>query len=685
MLSLLLANNPCAAVEINESGIFSTLQLANLARGSLHVPRHLTHALVEIGCSDFDTLALGVLPRDPFAFSLSFEPMIDKYASILAQASREYEGRDRSVSLGQLGSGRGVVLPIAVSPRGGTFDFHVAQQAGCSSLLEHNRNSTWGHNCDAELETRRVESITLAQALALLPAHLPIRMLKIDAQGVDFQLIRAAPSELVRTRVQRIELEVRSSSCPPLYRGQDDCDAVAAAMAERGFALAEQQRCPNPRRVDASSFNERVTGGCERQLLFVNRRLVPPRDPIPRSFWTVPGHHAHRPPHVAQQYRARPPEVPLGRPRSTRPRSMLVLIRGESFRYDASGVGRGARTSEIDSETRCSEAALVAQRRAAASQMQLLAILDGPLLQLNVSLHTYRMPQCTEVLLAMYGAPHSPPRLTLHKRSGGSQERLWASMWATEVLSLSAPRYDCLLAFRFDTAFWSPSKLGLVLRHAAVEGSPRAYARSLYVSSPWVPDAIYTPEQLRDRPVAGVAMNDFYVLCEAYARHAAAVASGPSASALFINDHVHFVPLLDPPLAHALASFPHHQSSDCLEARAGVSLRYLSPEAAHSNPAACRNAIYYSTGRTRHDQPCQPAPMAHFQRACRQFELRPDTGRLAWNPAMPPKPVALALEELTRPPPRLDVCGLPRAVRRGRPEWMRKLPEPPAESQVRVA
>ena len=45
--------------------------------------------------------------------------------------------------LGQ-SSGRGVVLPIAVSPHGGVHEFQVARQAGCSSLLKRNLNSEWG-------------------------------------------------------------------------------------------------------------------------------------------------------------------------------------------------------------------------------------------------------------------------------------------------------------------------------------------------------------------------------------------------------------------------------------------------------------------------------------------------------------------------------------------------------------
>ena len=39
-------------------------------------------------------------------------------------------------------------------------------------------------------------SITLEAALALVPAHLPIALVKIDAQGVDYKLIHATPPRL---------------------------------------------------------------------------------------------------------------------------------------------------------------------------------------------------------------------------------------------------------------------------------------------------------------------------------------------------------------------------------------------------------------------------------------------------------------------------------------------------------
>ena len=56
--------------------------------------------------------------------------------------------------------------------------------------MARNPAARWGSICDGMLERRQVESMTLAQALGLLPAHLKVRWLKIDAQGVDYSLIK---------------------------------------------------------------------------------------------------------------------------------------------------------------------------------------------------------------------------------------------------------------------------------------------------------------------------------------------------------------------------------------------------------------------------------------------------------------------------------------------------------------
>lgn len=202
-----------------------------------------------------------VLGRDPGAFLLAFEPLLDKYAVLLARGTTRYHGTkaDRAVPIGHHHQ-RGVVLPLAVSATGGVHNFSVQAIAGCSSLSQVNRHAGWGSWCQRQLEMRLVPSITLAAALHLT-GDLPVRELKIDAQGVDFELVRGTKPALLRRRVARIELEVRASDCNPLYNGQAGCDDVVDYMRQIGYA--NTSRCPSK-----YWFNKWEYVQCERRLVF---------------------------------------------------------------------------------------------------------------------------------------------------------------------------------------------------------------------------------------------------------------------------------------------------------------------------------------------------------------------------------------------------------------------------------
>jgi len=234
-------NNELGA-QASSSSLTASVQLAALdGNGSLVAPSSVRFAWVEIGCSDRDTLD-EQLDKHAGAFLVSFEPQLDKYAVLLARGTTRAHGKrkDHSVRLGRHHE-RGVVLPIAVSPRGGAVPFRVQHVAGCSSIAKLNRRAFWAPWCTTPLETRTVPSITLSSALSLVPARLPIKLLKIDAQGVDFALIESAQAEALQ-RVQRVVLEVRANHCPPLYVGQPACEHVVAQMAVIGFA--NETACP---------------------------------------------------------------------------------------------------------------------------------------------------------------------------------------------------------------------------------------------------------------------------------------------------------------------------------------------------------------------------------------------------------------------------------------------------------
>ncbi len=169
--------------------LLATTHIAMLSPGgSLRMPPRTEYALVEIGCSDWDTLDETELDRHRGrGFLVSFEPLLDKYAVLLARGTKRYHGTQHDMAVPLAHHHRsGVVLPLAVSPRGGPVNITVHKRAGCSSLLRTNRTavSTWGRLCRHVLENRRVESVSLVQAFGLAgPPSMPIRHLKIDAQG----------------------------------------------------------------------------------------------------------------------------------------------------------------------------------------------------------------------------------------------------------------------------------------------------------------------------------------------------------------------------------------------------------------------------------------------------------------------------------------------------------------------
>ena len=117
------------------------------------------------------------------------------------------------------------------------------------------------------METRVVDVITLEQALALAGPALPIRYLKIDAQGLDFKIIKRAPAAaLKRVETVRIEVLSQNEACMPLYEGQERCQVVAEYMQQLGFSsmlCLGDGRCEHFRCL---RYNSSL--GCEMNVIF---------------------------------------------------------------------------------------------------------------------------------------------------------------------------------------------------------------------------------------------------------------------------------------------------------------------------------------------------------------------------------------------------------------------------------
>ena len=236
-------------VHVTEDAVHVTTQVVTLHNGHLRAPPNTTHLLVEIGASDLDTLDEQVLPRDAGAFLVTFEPMLDKYSTLLSRGDARFHGAksqmyysggsNRATPLGYFHP-RAVVLPLAVSANGGgAVTMHIRAIAGCSSLLDTNAAAIANPACKSLLERRIVDSISMEAALRLLPPGLPIRLLKLDAQGLDAELVRAIPHEHL-PRVEQISFEAIRRQCEPMYVGQTPCEDIAASAASLGFNVSSE-------------------------------------------------------------------------------------------------------------------------------------------------------------------------------------------------------------------------------------------------------------------------------------------------------------------------------------------------------------------------------------------------------------------------------------------------------------
>lgn len=223
------------------------LHVANLDNntGAIVTPPGTKRIFMEIGCSDVNTLDDDVLDLDPEAFLLSFEPMLDKWAVLAARGTSRYHGerKDLAVPLGHHHR-RGHVLPLAVSTSRGATTMHISRIAGCSSLRASRRGGEKDSECRRQSERRVVPAITLGDALALAPAELPVRLLKLDAQGLDLAILRVTPPSAL-ARVQQLTFEVHKDSCAleqALYE-RETCAETLLAMKALGFRMAGFLAC----------------------------------------------------------------------------------------------------------------------------------------------------------------------------------------------------------------------------------------------------------------------------------------------------------------------------------------------------------------------------------------------------------------------------------------------------------
>lgn len=219
----------------------STLHIANAmtAEGQLVPDKWKDRIIIELGANHINTIAQSLFKQKSFTgkyFVLSFEPVLDKYAANLGDAS--LPGR---LTPAGYHNQRGIILPFAVGPDEGTAEFNVPSGgAGCASLLNLNpqnkgkRHLNWA--CEQVADVRRTQVISLRTVLGFLPSGSEVPFLKVDVQRVDLRAVLSAGDRI--KALQRVQMEVTSG---PGERGQGSCYEALRKMAQVGFRLATAQ------------------------------------------------------------------------------------------------------------------------------------------------------------------------------------------------------------------------------------------------------------------------------------------------------------------------------------------------------------------------------------------------------------------------------------------------------------
>ena len=253
--------------------LFARVQLAELVGGRIsrlhdggEPPKQV---IIEIGCSDFETMDerfSANRANEAAMLLLSFEPLVDKWATLLARGRKRFSLLD-PFDLWPLGRHlqNGVVLPFAGASEAGLRNISVSSTAGCSSLAPFNPDYKTkrqvGRNCVSVREKRVVQTVTLDDAVGLVPMHARIH-LKVDAQGLDTSLITAT-SPATLARVDLVSMEVRSDECPVLYAGQPKCSTTTKEMDRIG--LVNTNRCEDVGRMNRNY-------ACEAQISTFKRK-----------------------------------------------------------------------------------------------------------------------------------------------------------------------------------------------------------------------------------------------------------------------------------------------------------------------------------------------------------------------------------------------------------------------------
>ena len=212
---------------IKDGSLFGNIHLSSdfTNEGALKIPDGVNRIWIEIGANARD-LAQNKINTEKAddVMLLTFEPLIDKYGFITSLGTKP-DTRRRAGH--QSANGKMLVFPFAVSETSGQASFNVADVDGCSSLLTlrggenyKGTNPKWQgfiNRCATAQESRIVPTIAFSEILDKWLQGRTVDWLKIDAQGMDVQIVQFAGK--FKRQLRKVSMETTKDSCDTMYEG----------------------------------------------------------------------------------------------------------------------------------------------------------------------------------------------------------------------------------------------------------------------------------------------------------------------------------------------------------------------------------------------------------------------------------------------------------------------------------
>eukprot|EP00759_Apiculatamorpha_spiralis_P025980 PhF_6_TR29191/c0_g1_i2/m.42710 len=215
--------------------------------------QRIKRAIIEIGTNNNPEYGPYVR-KNKDVFFIAVEPIPIHYDTMVTTMTTGNQPLSRD---------RFVAVPAVVSPGDGFATFHIAKKSVCSSLMASS-NKKYG-KCAALRTKLEVPKVSLDSLVSLVPNHISISVISIDAQGYD--LVVASTLTLAAQRRIRVivmecqDLPYQDAKQRWLYHGSYNCDTIRGCMESPrwgGFVLdacVNNHRERDPRGVLVGEFN----------------------------------------------------------------------------------------------------------------------------------------------------------------------------------------------------------------------------------------------------------------------------------------------------------------------------------------------------------------------------------------------------------------------------------------------